>query len=163
MISPTPAMRQYLEIKKKHPDCVLFFRMGDFYEMFFEDAKAASKILNIALTSRGKSGDGKIPMCGIPYHALETYLARMVKSGQKVAICEQMEDPKNVKGVIKREVVRVVTPGTLTEDYLLDEKEANLLVSISESGSVLGLAAADLSTGSFTTREFPPGGKGLEQ
>ena len=163
MTSPTPAMRQYLEIKKKHPDCVLFFRMGDFYEMFFEDAKAASKILNIALTSRGKSGDGKIPMCGIPYHALETYLARMVKSGQKVAICEQMEDPKSVKGVIKRAVVRVVTPGTLTEDYLLDEKEANLLVSISDGDSLLGLAALDLSTGSFTTRELSTGGNGLEQ
>ncbi|MFQ5431325.1 MAG: DNA mismatch repair protein MutS [Nitrospinota bacterium] len=161
MTSQTPAMRQYLEIKKKQPDCVLFFRMGDFYEMFFEDAKAASKILNIALTSRGKSGDGKIPMCGIPYHALETYLARMVKSGQKVAICEQMEDPKSAKGVVKREVVRVVTPGTLTEDYLLDEKEANLLVSISTGGGLLGLASADLSTGSFTAREFS-GGRAVE-
>ena len=161
MTSPTPAMQQYLEIKKKQPDCVLFFRMGDFYEMFFEDARVASKILNIALTSRGKSGVEKIPMCGIPYHALETYLAKMVKSGQKVAICEQMEDPKNVKGVLKREVVRVVTPGTLTEDYLLDEKEANLLVSISDSGTVLGLAAADLSTGSLTAREFT-GGKRTE-
>jgi DNA mismatch repair protein MutS len=150
-------MRQYLEIKKKHPDCVLFFRMGDFYEMFFDDAKKASRILNIALTSRGKSGGGKIPMCGIPYHALENYLGRMVKGGQKVAICEQMEDPKSAKGVVKREVVRVVTPGTLTEDYLLDEKEANLLVSICDGDGTLGLAAADLSTGSFTAREISGG------
>ena len=159
MSSQTPAMRQYLEIKKRYPDCVLFFRMGDFYEMFFDDAGKAARLLNIALTSRGKSGDNKIPMCGIPYHALETYLGRMVKSGQKVAICEQMEDPKGAKGVIKREVVRVVTAGTLTEDWLLDEREPNLLVSISDGGGTLGLASADLSTGSFSAMEFTGGAR----
>ncbi len=149
-------MRQYTAIKEKFPDCVLFFRMGDFYEMFFEDARTASRALNIALTSRSK--DKNLPMCGIPYHALETYLARMVKGGHKVAICEQVEDPKTAKGVVKREVVRVVTPGTITEDFLLDEKSPNLLAAVfagkAKGEDSIGLSTADLSTGRFTTREF---------
>jgi len=145
-------MRQYMAIKQQHPDCVLFFRMGDFYEMFFEDAKTASKTMNIALTSRSKEKNE--PMCGIPYHALATYLARMVRGGHKVAICEQVEDPKTAKGLVKREVVRIVTPGTLTEDYLLDEKTPNYLASVSENGGSLGLACVDLSTGSFTAMEL---------
>ncbi len=152
MDSLTPAMRQYVAIKKNFPDCVLFFRMGDFYEMFFEDAKTASRALNIALTSRSK--DKNLPMCGIPYHALETYLARMVKGGHKVAICEQVEDPKTAKGVVKREVVRVVTPGTITEDFLLDEKSPSLLAAVFADKDSIGLSTADLSTGRFTTREF---------
>ncbi|MBI5637680.1 MAG: DNA mismatch repair protein MutS [Nitrospinae bacterium] len=152
----TPLMRQYMAIKKNYPDCVLFFRMGDFYEMFFEDAVAASRILNIALTSRDKGADGKekTPMCGVPYHALEAYLGKMVKHGQKVAICEQMEDPALAKGIVKREVVRVVTPGTLTEDWLLDEKSSNFLAAVAPGEKGIGFAAADLSTGNFTAREF---------
>jgi DNA mismatch repair protein MutS len=147
-------MRQYLGIKRNYPDCVLFFRMGDFYEMFFEDAKTASRALNIALTSRDKDGETKTPMCGIPYHALAAYLGKMVRAGHKVAICEQMEDPKQAKGIVKREVVRVVTPGTVTEDYLLDEKRANYLCAVSVGADGAGLSTADLSTGRFTTREF---------
>ncbi|MBI5178577.1 MAG: DNA mismatch repair protein MutS [Nitrospinae bacterium] len=159
----TPLMRQYLAIKEQYPDCVLFFRMGDFYEMFFEDAKVAARALNIALTSRDKGEDtDKTPMCGVPYHALETYLARMVKAGHKVAICEQVEDPKEAKGIVRREVVRVVTPGTLTEDYLLDEKQANLLAAVSFDAEGIGLACADLSTGAFTAREFHGPKKGEE-
>jgi DNA mismatch repair protein MutS len=152
MADLTPLMRQYLDIKKRYTDCILFFRMGDFYEMFFEDAKVAAKAMNIALTSRSKDKDE--PMCGLPYHALSTYLARMVSAGHKVAICEQVEDPKEAKGLVKREVVRVVTPGTLTEDYLLDEKIANYLAALSEEKEGVGLAVVDLSTGLFTAREF---------
>lgn len=156
MSSLTPLMRQYMDVKRSYPDCVLFFRMGDFYEMFFDDAVTASRALNIALTSRDKGekeGD-KTPMCGIPYHALEGYLAKMVKQGRKVAICEQMEDPKEAKGIVRREVVRVVTPGTLSEDYLLDDKRANYLAAVAPGGGSAGLASADLSTGLFTTALF---------
>ncbi|MBI3580928.1 MAG: DNA mismatch repair protein MutS [Nitrospinae bacterium] len=152
--SRTPLMRQYLGIKRNYPDCVLFFRMGDFYEMFFDDARTASRALNIALTSRDREGDAKTPMCGIPYHALESYLAKMVGAGHKVAICEQMEDPKAAKGVVRREVIRVVTPGTVTEDYLLDEKRANYLAAVAVGPGGAGLSTADLSTGRFTAREF---------
>ncbi len=156
MSSLTPLMRQYMAIKQAYPDCVLFFRMGDFYEMFFDDALTASRILNIALTSRDKGAGEKekTPMCGIPYHALEGYLGKMVKQGEKVAICEQMEDPALAKGIVKREVVRVVTPGTLTEDYLLDEKARNCLAAVAPGEKGIGLAVTDLSTGHFTAQEF---------
>ncbi|MDH5543616.1 MAG: DNA mismatch repair protein MutS [Nitrospinota bacterium] len=148
----TPLMRQYLGIKKNYSDCILFFRMGDFYEMFYEDAKIAARTMNVALTSRSKERDE--PMCGVPYHALTTYLSRMVNAGFKVAICEQVEDPKEAKGLVAREVVRVVTPGTLTEDYLLNEKEANNLVALCEEDGLVGLASVDLSTGTFDAQEF---------
>lgn len=128
--------------------------MGDFYEMFFEDATIASRALNIALTSRDKDGDSKTPMCGIPYHALAAYLGKMVGAGHKVAICEQTEDPKTAKGIVRREVVRVVTPGTVTEDYLLDEKRANYLCAVAVGPEGAGLSTADLSTGRFMAREF---------
>ena len=121
----TPMMRQYHRIKKDHPDAILFYRMGDFYEMFMEDAKIASGILNIALTSRNKNNP--IPMCGIPYHSANNYIAKLIKDGKKVAICEQMEDPKLAKGLVKREVVRVVTPGTVLDDKLLDPKSNQFL------------------------------------
>ncbi len=159
--SRTPLMRQYLGIKRNYPDCILFFRMGDFYEMFYDDARTASRALNIALTSRDREGDVKTPMCGIPFHALETYLTKMVVAGHKVAICEQMEDPKTAKGVVRREVIRVVTPGTVTEDYLLDEKRANYLAAVAVGPDGAGLSTADLSTGRFTAREFA-GPKWLE-
>ena len=112
----TPAMRQYLEIKEQHKDCILFFRMGDFYEMFFEDAVTASKILEITLTSRNKGKEDSIPLCGIPYHAASTYIAKLIEKGFKVAICEQIEDPKEAKGIVKRDVVRIITPSLFVDE-----------------------------------------------
>lgn len=150
----TPMVQQYLEIKKEYAECILFFRLGDFYEMFFEDAVTASKELEIVLTSR-ESGPERIPMCGIPYHAATGYLAKLLNKGYKVAICEQVEDPKQAKGIVKREVIRVVTPGTIIEEQLLKEKCNNYLASIVEEGSFFGLAYADLSTGEFKTTQFP--------
>ena len=125
----TPAMRQYQQYKGQYPDAVLFFRMGDFYECFWEDARTVARVLGVALTARSK-GENPIPMAGVPYHAVETYLHRMIAAGYKVAICEQMEDPKTAKGLIKREVTRLVTPGTLTEEAMLDGREENFLAAI---------------------------------
>jgi DNA mismatch repair protein MutS len=154
----TPAMRQYKDMKRRYPDSFIFFRMGDFYEMFYEDAVEGSKILNIALTSRGKGRDGEpIPLCGVPYHALQLYLARMIRAGKKVAICEQMEDPKLAKGVVKRDVVRVVTPGTVTEEAVLSSPYPNYIASVlppSDNSGPVGVAFADLSTGEFQTAEL---------
>ena len=128
--SRTPMMTQYLEIKKQYPDCLVFYRMGDFYELFYEDAKTASRALDITLTKRGKSEGTDVPMCGVPFHAYESYLAKLVKQGFKVAICEQMENPAEAKkrgssALVLRDVIRVVTPGTLTEETLLDAKKNN--------------------------------------
>lgn len=155
----TPLMAQYLEIKKQHRDYLLFYRMGDFYELFFEDAVTASKALDIALTKRGKFEDADIPMCGVPFHAYESYLAKLIRQGYKVAICEQVEDPKEAKkrgykSIVKREVVRLVTAGTLTEDNLLDAKRNNFLLGIAKMQGALGLAWLDASTGDFSTQEF---------
>src|SRR5918997_888425 len=120
----TPAMRQYFDAKRQYRDAIVFFRMGDFYEMFYEDALTAARALELTLTSRSKDTNGTaIPMCGVPHHAADTYIARLVKRGFRVAICEQIEDPKKAKGVVKREVVRVVSPGTLTEASYLDSRE----------------------------------------
>ncbi|EKD49954.1 MAG: hypothetical protein ACD_63C00001G0002 [uncultured bacterium] len=153
-------MRQYSVIKAQHKDSILFFRMGDFYEMFFEDAKVASKILDIALTSRNKEKGIDVPLCGVPYHAAENYLAKLVKAGKKVAVCEQIEDPAKAKGIVKRDVVRVVTPGTALSDSLLDERVNNFIVSVivaedrnSEQYKV-GIAVSDVSTGEFRGTEF---------
>lgn len=155
MSDVTPMMRQYLEIKADYPDAILFFRLGDFYEMFLEDAVAASKILDITLTSRNRNADGTdIPMCGVPYHSANPYLARLVEAGRKVAICEQVEDPKAVKGIVKREVVRVVTPGLVLDADTLSPKENNYLLSLfSRSGDCWGLAPLDISTGEFRVTE----------
>ena len=120
-------MRQYLTIKEEYEDCFLFFRLGDFYEMFMEDAKKASAILEIALTGRDAGLDEKIPMCGVPYHSAATYINRLVSKGYKVAICEQVEDPKLTKGIVKREVVRVITPGTVLDETVLNEKDNNFI------------------------------------
>ncbi len=150
----TPAMRQYAEQKAQVPDAILLFRMGDFYEMFYDDAKTASKVLGLALTSRNK-GDNPIPLAGIPYHALESYLARLVRSGYKVAISEQIEDPKQAKGVVKRKIVRIITPGTLTENVLLDEKQGNYLAGCYIAHEQAGLAWIELSTGEFQTIIVP--------
>ena len=155
----SPGMVQYLEIKKAYPDYLLFYRMGDFYELFFEDAEKASKALDIALTKRGKINDENIPMCGVPFHAYESYLAKLIKCGYKVAICEQMEDPaeakkRGSKSVVKRDVVRLVTSGTVTEETLLDARKNNYLLCVAKSGSVMGFAWVDLSTGVFYTKEI---------
>ncbi len=143
-------MQQYYGIKKKYPDSIVFFRLGDFYEMFGEDAKLASKILEIALTSREAGPQGRIPMCGVPYHAAEGYLEKLVRSGYKVAICEQLEDPRQAKGVVKRDVIRVVTPGTFIEGNL-DGAENQFLVALGSAGESWGLASLDMSTGQFMT------------
>jgi DNA mismatch repair protein MutS len=150
-------MRQYFEAKRQHRDAIVFFRMGDFYEMFYEDALTASRALELTLTSRSKdAAGGAIPMCGLPYHAADGYIARLVKKGFRVAICEQMEDPKKTKGLVRREVVRVVSPGTLTDASYLDAREPAFLMSIvpAAPGPGLGVALLDLSTGEFTTAEY---------
>ncbi len=160
-------LQQYFEIKEQHEDAILFYRMGDFYEMFFEDAVEASKILGITLTSRNKKSDSlQVPMCGIPYHALQTYLAKLVKGGRRVAICEQTEDPAQAKGIVKREVVRIISPGVVTDDHLLDDKSNNYICSVvaRETGekSNWGVSFLDLSTGEFLVGEFPTDNRDFE-
>jgi DNA mismatch repair protein MutS len=153
----TPAMRQYLEAKRQHRDAIVFFRMGDFYEMFYEDALVAARALDLTLTSRSKDAGGNgIPMCGVPFHAMDGYLARLVRKGFRVAICEQVEDPKKAKGLVKREVVRVVSPGTLTDANYLDAREPAFLMALiaSDAGQSVGAALLDLSTGEFTAAEY---------
>ena len=149
----TPAMKQYRQLKTQYPDAILFFRMGDFYELFYEDARIGSRVMGIALTSRSK-GENPIPMCGLPYHAIDSYLAKMIRAGYRVAICEQMEDPAKAKGLVKRDVSRVVTPGTLTDDALLEDKENNFLAAVHLDGDQAGLAWVDLSTGGFWVRDL---------
>jgi len=146
-------MRQYAEIKERYPDCILLFRMGDFYEMFFEDAVRASRVLDIALTSRNKNSPDAIPLCGFPYHAASSYIAKLVEAGFKVAVCEQMEDPKLAKGVVKREVVRVVTPGLVLDAENLQAKENNFLAALVVRDGRFGLAFVDISTGEFRVAE----------
>jgi len=143
----TPMMQQYLRIKAKHPDMLLFFRMGDFYELFNEDARKAAQLLDITLTYRGKSAGEPIPMCGVPFHSVEPYLAKLVKQGQSVAICEQIGDPATSKGPVERQVVRILTPGTLTDEALLDARHENLLVSAYRQKSGYGLVSLELSSG----------------
>ncbi len=146
----TPMMQQYLRIKAEHPGILLFYRMGDFYEMFYDDAHRAADLLNITLTTRGQSAGQPIPMAGIPFHALDNYLAKLVKLGESVAICEQLGDPASNKGPMERQVVRIVTPGTLTDEALLDERSDNLLAALHQVKSAYGLAWLDLSGGRFT-------------
>ncbi|MDD4519605.1 MAG: DNA mismatch repair protein MutS, partial [Alphaproteobacteria bacterium] len=153
----TPMMVQYFEIKNKYPDYLVFYRLGDFYELFFEDAEKASKALDLVLTKRGKNNGQDIPMCGVPFHAYENYLAKLVKCGFKVAICEQVETPEEAKkrggssALVKREVSRLVTPGTLTESALLDAKKHNFLLSIVKNKNTYSIAWVDVSTGDFFT------------
>lgn len=161
----TPMFQQYFEVKRAHPDALLFYRMGDFYELFFEDAVVAARALDITLTQRGQHQGEPIPMCGVPHHSSESYLARLIRQGHRVAVCEQTEDPAEAKkrggkSVVRREVVRVVTPGTLTEDTLLDARRPNYLASLAEAGGSFGLAWVDLSTGDFQTQ--PVEARGLE-
>ncbi|HRK96205.1 MAG TPA: DNA mismatch repair protein MutS, partial [Rhodospirillales bacterium] len=150
-------MSQYLAIKETCPDCLLFYRMGDFYELFFEDAVKAAAALDVALTKRGKHQGRDIAMCGVPVHSHEAYLARLIRRGFRVAICEQVEDPaearkRGAKSVVRREIVRVVTAGTITEDTLLESRSNNYLAAVVERAGQVGLAWIDVSTGAFFTR-----------
>jgi len=151
----TPAMKQYHRFKEKYPDAVLFFRMGDFYETFYDDARLCSRICGLALTSRSK-GKNPVPLAGLPYHAVEGYLKKMIQAGYKVAICEQTEDPKQAKGIVKRGVVRIVTPGTLTDDILLEAKQDNFLCAVNlQSNSAAAISWVDISTGHFFAQQLP--------
>ncbi|MFN3230272.1 MAG: DNA mismatch repair protein MutS, partial [Asticcacaulis sp.] len=148
----TPVMAQYLETKAAHPEALLFFRMGDFYELFFDDAVKAAAALGLALTRRGKHAGEDIPMAGVPAHAAEAYIAKLIRQGFKVAVCDQLEDPaeakkRGSKAVVRRGVVRIVTPGTLTEDSLLDARGSNRLAAVAQRAGELALAAVELSTG----------------
>src|SRR5690349_18654499 len=158
----TPSMAQFLEIKAAHPEYLLFYRMGDFYELFFDDAGKAAEALDIALTKRGRHQGGDIPMCGVPVHAAEAYLEKLIRKGFRVAVCEQVEDPAEAKkrggkSVVRREVIRLVTPGTLTEDSLLEARAANTLAALGRAGGAFALAAADISSGSFFVSPLEPG------
>src|SRR6202142_3303763 len=155
----TPLLQQYHAVKTKYPHALLLFRLGDFYELFYEDAILASRELQITLTSRNREKGQPIPMCGVPYHAADGYIARLIRSGFKVAICEQMEQPGPGKKLVRREVTRVITPGTATDVSVLEARENNFLASVAgnpslRSGQAIGLALADLSTGEFLATEF---------
>ena len=150
----TPMMRQYLELKEKYSDCLLFFRLGDFYEMFFDDAKTAARELELVLTGRDCGLEERAPMCGVPYHSVDVYINRLIEKGYKVAICEQMEDPALAKGLVERDVIRIITPGTVIEERMLDEGRNNYIVSIHMDGGRIGFAYADVSTGGFFACEL---------
>lgn len=154
--APTPAMQRYLEVKAQHPNAILLFRMGDFYELFYEDAVSASRAVGLTLTSRDKGSPNPIPMAGFPYHQLDGYLQKLVRAGFRAAICEQMEDPKLAKGPVKRDVTRVITPGTLTEDSLLDPRESNFLACVVPGREQCGLAWIEVSTGRFFVTDLAP-------
>ena len=159
----TPMIKQYLSIKDEYPDAILLYRMGDFYEMFFEDAERAARILEITLTSRNKNDAQPVPMCGVPYRAVQGYIARLLEKGHKVAICDQVEDPAQAKGIVKREVVRVMTPGMITEESLLDAKTHNYILALNRSGTRVGLAYLDISTGVFRITETDNPQRALEE
>jgi DNA mismatch repair protein MutS len=150
----TPMMQQYLRIKAQHPDVLLFYRMGDFYEMFYDDARRAAQLLDIALTQRGASAGAPIPMAGVPVVTLDAYLAKLVRKGESVAICEQRGIPGQTKGPMEREVVRIVTPGTITDDALLEERRDNVLAGVFGAKGRFGLAWLDLSAGRFSIMEL---------
>src|SRR5574341_795396 len=153
MITETPMIRQYNEIKRQHKDALLFFCFFDFYELFFEDAKLVSKVLGITLTSRSK-GENAILMAVVPHHAAESYIRKLIKAGHKVAICDQLQDPDEAKGIVDRGVTRIITPGTVTEDTLLEDKSNNFLMAILETNNALGLSWIDLSTGRFEVEDI---------
>src|SRR5580693_3318012 len=156
MEASTPLMRQYQAIKTRYPHALLLFRLGDFYELFYEDAIVASRELQITLTSRNRERGEPIPMCGVPFHAAETYIARLLRAGFKIAVCDQMGQPGPGKGLVRREVVRVITPGTATDLHVLEPKENNFLAAVARapSGVPIGLAYVDASTGEFQATEF---------
>ncbi|MGD2160588.1 MAG: DNA mismatch repair protein MutS, partial [Gammaproteobacteria bacterium] len=150
----TPMMQQYLRIKADHPDTLLFYRMGDFYELFFDDARKAAKLLDITLTARGQSAGQPIPMAGVPHHAAENYLSRLIRLGESVAICEQTSDPATSKGPVEREVLRIVTPGTVTDEAMLDERRDNLLLAACSGNEKIGIAILDITSGRFSLMEL---------
>ncbi|HNX97094.1 MAG TPA: DNA mismatch repair protein MutS, partial [Candidatus Aminicenantes bacterium] len=155
--SLTPMLRQYFEIKEQHPDTLLFFRLGDFYEMFFDDARIAAPLLEVVLTSRNKGSEDSVPMCGIPYHAMENYAAKLLRQGFKIAICDQMEDPALAKGLVRREVTRILTPGTALEIDGSDTLGENRVIAFGRDESGMALAVADLDAGECRLRFFPAG------
>jgi len=146
-------IKQYLSIKDNYPDAILFFRMGDFYEMFFEDAELASKLLEITLTSRNKREPSPVPMCGVPARAVQNYIRRLIDKGYKVAVCDQLEAPSMTKSLVKRDVVRVITPGMIIENEFLDEKTNNYVLSLALNNDTIGLSYLDISTGTFRVSE----------
>jgi len=160
----TPMMQQYLRMKELHPDCILFFRLGDFYEMFNEDAKLVSKELELTLTSRdrGKPEAQRTPMCGVPYHSADAYIARLIAKGYKVAICEQMEDPALAKGLVDRDIIRIITPGTLIDSSMLEEGKNNYIGGVYADSRALGLCLCDISTGEFYVTSFPAGAEAMD-
>ena len=150
----TPMMQQYLGLKAQHPEILLFYRMGDFYELFYEDARKASQLLDISLTKRGQSAGNPIPMAGVPYHAVEGYLAKLVKLGESVVICEQVGDPATSKGPVERQVVRIITPGTVSDEALMDERRDNLIAAVLGDERLFGLAVLDITSGNFSVLEI---------
>ena len=154
MAKVTPMMEQYFEIKNKYRHCLLLFRLGDFYEMFFEDAKIGSRELGLTLTGKDWGQKERAPMCGVPFHSADGYIDKLVKKGYKVAICEQVEDPKAAKGLVKRDVIRVVTPGTVIDKDVLDENKNNYIMSLYGDENGYAIAVCDVTTGEFQTAEF---------
>ena len=150
----SPMMQRYLETKEQYKDCILFYRLGDFYEMFFDDAITAARELEITLTGKDCGQEERAPMAGVPHHAAEMYISRLIAKGYKVAICEQLEDPKNTKGIVKRGVIRVVTPGTVVDSNMLEERKNNYIMSIFKSGLYFGISVCDISTGEFYSAEI---------
>ena len=154
MAELTPMMQQYMKTKEEYKDCILFYRLGDFYEMFFDDAITASKELEITLTGKNCGLEERAPMCGVPYHAVDSYLNRLVSKGYKVAICEQVEDPATAKGIVKREVVRIATPGTNLDTQALDETKNNYLMCVAYIADRYGVSVADVTTGDYFVTEI---------
>ena len=154
-------MRQYLDIKENYKDCILFFRLGDFYEMFFEDAKTASRELELTLTGKNCGLEERAPMCGVPFHSADSYISRLVEKGYKVAICEQTEDPSQAKGIVKRDVIQIITPGTVLSSSILKEKENSYIASVFAGDSAIGLSYCDISTGEISLTSI--GGQGRRE
>ena len=154
MAEYSPMMQKYLETKEQYKDCILFYRLGDFYEMFFDDAITVSRELELTLTGKDCGQEERAPMCGVPHHAADLYVSKLIAKGHKVAICEQLEDPKTSKGIVKRGVIRVVTPGTLVDSNMLEERKNNYIMSIFKSGIYFGISVCDISTGEFYSAEI---------
>ena len=163
MAELSPMMQKYLETKEEYKDCILFYRLGDFYEMFFEDAKTVSRELELTLTGKNCGLEERAPMCGVPHHAVEAYLNKLIQKGYKVAICEQVEDPKLAKGLVKREVTRIVTPGTNLDMQALDDSRNNYLMCVSFIADRYGLSVCDVTTGEFYTTEVDEPKKLLDE
>jgi len=162
VVKLTPMVSQYLRVKERYPDAILLYRLGDFYEMFFEDAELASRILDLTLTARNKSDEAPIPLCGVPHHSVQPYIQRLLEHGHRVAICEQVEDPALAKGIVDRRVVRVVSPGTVLDEESLDPRAPSYLAAVRSEGERFALAFVDLSTGELRAAEIDSG-EGLQE